>query len=327
MMGRMVWWAALALLWPACVQGAPVLQVSEPVWNVGQIVAGVEQNRSLIVENVGDEPLTIEQVEQCCGFFGSLEKSRLLPGERTSLRLRLKPVKMIGDLLAEIFLVSNDPRQPRFPVTAVGSVLPTRHALGELVQKGVFLDLGVMLPGEPASFSIRVKNVGNEELRITRVEKGKNVFESDSRMVVPPGEESDIAFRYVAERNGPIDEKVTLVTNDALDRTLSVQLKGYVARDWIPDRAVVIYPVGLPARYDSALRGYRYEVMVENRSGRQVEMVSLESSLPAVESRAAGVLEPTQKGAATVTYPLSILNDGPVSGHLYLNIALPVDVR
>lgn len=324
-----VWMAliVLVLTCPVAALAAPALQVDEPVWNVGKVVAGVEQNRSFVIENVGDETLVIEQVEQCCGFFGSVEKSQLLPGERTALRVRLKPVKMVGDLLAEIFLVSNDPRQPRYPVTAVGSVLPTRHALGELVQLEDFLDLGVMLPGEPISFSIRVKNVGNEPLRITRVEKGKGVFETGSRMVVPPGEEGDLTFRYVAERFGPIDEKVTLVTNDALDRTLPVQLKGYVARDWIPDRAVVIYPIGLPARYDSALRGYRYEVMVENRSGLPIEVVSLESSMPATQSRAGGVLEPRQKGSSEVTYPLTILHDGPVAGRVNLNISLPLEIR
>lgn len=323
-------WAAILilLLVPAIVCAAPILQVDEALWNVGKIVASVEQKRSFAVKNIGDEPLVIEQVEQCCGFYGSLEKSRLLPGESTSLQVRLKPVSMIGDLFAEIVLVSNDPRQPRLPVTALGSVLPGQHALGELVQQGEFLDLGVMLPGEGATFSIRVKNVGNDQLRITRVEKGKNVFESNnSGLQVSAGEEREIFFNYVAERSGPIDEKVTLVTNDALNRTLSVHLKGYVARDWVPDRAVVIYPVGTPARYDSIERGYRYEIRVDNRSGRSIEVLSLAGSLPPGEGQGGGLLETNQKMTASVLYPLNILRDGPVSGRALLQIELPVEIR
>lgn len=318
---------ALIFAWPLCAMGAASLKVEDPLWNVGKIVGGVEQNRTFVVENVGDEPLVIDKVEQCCGFFGSVEKNQLLPGEQTQLRVRLKPIKMVGDLRAEIFLLSNDPRQPRFAVMAVGSVLPARHALAELVREGESLDLGVMLPGEPVDFSMQVRNTGNVPLRILKVEKSKNVYEAGSRAEVSPGEEMQLVLRYVAERTGPIDEKVTLVTNDALERTLAVQLKGYVARDWIPDRAVVIYPVGTPARYDSALRGYRYEVVVENRSGQSVEVVSVESSLPATESHAGGVLEPKQKGKTEVTYPLSILHDGPVTGRVNLNISLPLEIR
>ena len=318
----------ILLLLPAIVCAAPILQVDEAFWNVGKIVASVEQKRSFVVENIGDEALVVEEVEQCCGFYGNLEKSRLLPGERTYLKVRLKPVSMIGDLLAELVLVSNDPRQPRFPVTAVGSVLPSQHALAELVEQGEFLDLGVMLPGEGADFSVKVRNVGNDQLRITRVEKGKNVFESDNLgLLVAAGAESGISFRYVAERSGPIEEKVTLVTNDALNRTLTVHLKGYVARDWVPDRAVVIYPVGIPARYDSELRGYRYEIRVDNRSGRSIEVLSLAGSLPPGEGQGGGLLESNQKMTAAVLYPLSVLRDGPVSGRALLQIELPVEIR
>jgi hypothetical protein len=318
---------ALAFTWPAAALAAPVLQVDEPVWNVGQVVSGVEQTRTLLVENAGDEPLVIEQVEQCCGFRGTVEKSRLMPGEKASLQLRLRPVQMVGDLRAEIFLVSNDPRQPRFAVLALGSVLPKRHALGELAAPEAFLDLGVALPGEAVPFTIRVKSVGNEPLQIVRIEKGKNVLEAASRLMIPPGEEGSLQFRFVGDRSGPIDESVMVVTNDALERTLLVRLKGYVARDWVPDRALVIYPVGMPAAYDPSLRGYRYAVVVDNRSTRPVELMSVESSLPATESRTPGVVEPMRKGEGVVVYPLSILHDGPVQGEVFLKISLPVEVR
>lgn len=315
------------LLEAQIVLAVPRLQVIEPVWNVGMVVVGVEQNRSFEIVNIGDELLVIEDVEQCCGFHGKLETRRLLPGEHTKLHVRLKPVKMVGDLLAEIFLVSNDPKLKRFPVTAVGSVLPTRHALGELVSGGDYVDLGVMLPGDPVAFSIRIKNVGNEPLRIARAEKGKNVHETGARLVVLPGEESDVPFRYVAERSGPIDEQVVLVTNDALNRTLQVPIKGYVAKDWLPDRAVVIYPVGIPAHYDAVRGTYRYEVVVENRSGSRIELGSFSSSLPQGEGQVGGGVESNQKATVAVTYPVSILQNGPVSDQPVLQIILPTEVR
>ena len=36
----------------------------------------------------------IREIEQCCGFFGQLERMSLAPGERTELRARLKALKM-----------------------------------------------------------------------------------------------------------------------------------------------------------------------------------------------------------------------------------------
>jgi len=311
----------------ALAEAAPILRVADPVWNVGQIVAGAEQRHSYLIENVGDEELIISEVDQCCGFLGTLEQTRLLPGARTQFNVRLKQTKMIGNLHAELVLVSNDPQQPRAPVTVFGDILPAQHALGELLLPGEFIDLGVMPPSAGGSFVVRFKSVGNEPLQIVGIDKGKHVLETGARPVVMPGAEGELTFRYQREATGPIDEEIFLVTNDPLSRTLPVRLKGYVHREALPRDALIVSPIGVATGYNPELGGYRYEVTVDNRSARPVELLPPASSLPTIVSKGGGVVAPKGQGTVAVTYPLDLLRSGPVDGRIYLQLVLPVELR
>lgn len=326
-MKRTVLLTTFALFCPVCVFAAPLLKVADPVWNAGNVIAGKEYRQSFLVENAGDEVLEIREIEQCCGFFGQMERMRLAPGERTELRVRLKPLKMVGDLGAEIYLHSNDPRQGRFPVSVFGNVLPQRHALGELTGEADFVDLGVMLPGERVNFSVNLRNSGNEPLKISGIAATRNIFEAGERTDVAPGGAGSISLVYVGERPGPVDERVTLVTNDALQRTLAVQIKGYVARNWLPDRAVVVYPVGVPPRYDAAQRGYRLVTTIENRSGKEVGFAVVDGSPEALQRCAADVVVPGKKSECEVIYPVNVVREGPVSGTVEVRLILPVEIR
>jgi hypothetical protein len=327
MKGGRVLTLLLVVGWPALAAAAPILRVAEPVWNVGQIVAGAEQRHSYVVENAGDEELIISEVDQCCGFLGTLEQTRLLPGARTQLNARLKQTKMIGNLHVELVLVSNDPQQPRTPVSAFGDVLPAQHALGELLLPGEFIDLGVMPPSTGVPFVVRFRSVGNEPLQIVGVDKGRHVLENGVRPVLAPGSEGELTFRYLREEPGPIDEEIYLVTNDPLNRTLPVRLKGYVHQDVLPRDALIVYPVGVATGYNPELGGYRYQVRVENRSARPVELLPPATSLSTIASSGGAMVPPKQQGTAYVTYPLDLLRGGPVDGRIYLQLVLPVELR
>ena len=321
-------WLLILVAGTSPALAAPILQIDDPVWNVGQITAGKELSRTFTVENRGDETLVIDNIEQCCGFLGTVEKNRLLPGDKTALNVRLKPVKMVGNLQVEIFLLSNDPLHPRTSVTAFGDVLPIEHALGELLLPEGFIDLGVIPPAEPVPFTVRIKSVGNRPLQIVGIDKGSYVLEDGSRPVLAPGEDGVLNFRYQRESRGPIDEELTLSTNDPLERTLTVRLKGYVYKEpSLPKDAILVYPVGGPVAYSQELGGYRYQVKVENRSEQAVELLPPASSLPAAASQGGGVVAAGDKGTVSVTYPAGILKNGPADGRIYLQLVLPVALR
>ena len=325
---RVFSWIPALVICASTALAAPLLHIADPVWSVGQVIAGTELRRTFTVENRGDETLVIDNIEQCCGFLGTVEKNRLLPGDKTVLNVRLKPVKMVGNLQVEIFLLSNDPLHPRTSVTAFGDVLPLENALGELLLPQGFIDLGVIPPAEPVPFAVRIKSVGNKPLQIVGVDKRSFVLEDGSRPVLAPGEEGVLNFRYLREARGPIDEELFLTTNDPLERTLVVRLKGYVYQEpSLPKSAILVYPVGGPVAYSQDLGGYRYQVKVENRSEQAVELLPPASSLSAAASQGGGVVAAGETGTVSVTYPVTLLKNGPQDGRIYLQLALPVNLR
>lgn len=319
----------ILLGWLLCIsvgaEAAPLLVVDEPVWNLGVLVDMQGYEKTVTIGNAGDEPLVIEKVEECCGFYGVIEgAARLLPGEKTKLKLTVSTFKMVGDLQAEMFLVSNDPVTPRYSVFAVGQVVPKEHALGELTQST--LDLGVVDLRDRLPFTVRVRNAGNQPLTLRRVERPGTVFQAGPHPAVVPGAEAELAFEYVPTHAGPIEDRLVITTNDALNRVLTFQLKGYVSQKALSDHALTIQPVGKLVNYDPMSRSFLYRFTVSNQGAQEVEILKLESSLPLAGKHFPDRVGPgrSAEGEVAITPKPGQL---PAKGYVYFLLAVPVEVR
>lgn len=303
---------------------APNLEVSDSVWDAGIIVTGGSYEKKVIITNVGDEPLVVENIEECCGFFGKVEgRSRLLPGETASLSLSLHPFKFVGDLKAEMFIISNDPKQPRYSVFAKAQVVPKDHALGALKERED--DLGILDQAERMPFRVRILNSGNAPLEIRQVETPQTVTETGHRPVVAGGSEEVLNFVYTPTQQGPIEDKISIITNDALRRVLVFQVKGYVSRGRVPDHALCIYPVGKKAPYDVMNKAFRYDFTINNAGSVGIEILKAESSLPTLQLEVPRSVGPGTAAEATATLPLK---EGTVGkGFIYLHLAIPVEAQ
>lgn len=321
---RIVFLALLLLGFFCSAQAAPILRIDEPVWNAGIIVTGGNYEKTVTVENAGDEPLIIEKIEECCGFFGKLNGgTRLLPGEKASLVLRLAPFKFVGELKAEISLVSNDPQRPRYSILALGQVMPKAYALGELKEQEI--DLGVLDLMDRVPFKVRILSSGNIPLEIRRVEKPATVIETGSRPTVAVGAEGTLTFEYSPINQGPIDDKITIVTNDARDRVMVVLLKGYATRGRVSDHALCFYPVGKKAPYDVVRKSFRYDFTINNLGPVGIEILKTESSLSGVQLEVPKYVGPGAAAEASVNIPLEAGVAG--KGFIYLQLAIPIEVQ
>jgi hypothetical protein len=306
-------------------EAAPLLVVDEPVWSLGIIVDKQGYEKTVTVANAGDEPLLIEKIEECCGFYVALEGGpRLLPGEKALLKLTVSTFKLVGDLRAEAILHSNDPDNPRYSIFALGQVVPKQHALGELAQSS--LDLGVVDPRDRVPFTVRLRNAGNESLTIRKIERPATVAEAGTPPAIPPGEEREMAFEYAPDRPGPIEDRLTITTNDALNRTLTFQLKGYVSRQAVSDHALSIQPVGKVVDYDPQSRAFPYRFTVSNGGAQEVEILKLESSLPLAAKRFPDRVGPGQAVEGEVMVAPKP-GQVPARGYVYFLLAVPVEVR
>lgn len=315
----------LVLGWVCPGAAAPVLKVDEPVWTAGIVVTGKTYEKKLMVENAGDKPLILARIEECCGFFATLpEKVKLLPGEKTELLVRLAPFKMVGDLRAEIFLHSNDPVTPRFSIFALGSVVPPVHALGELVTS--VIPLGRFGMRDRVAFKIRLRSVGNAPLEVTQVDKNPSIVEVGLRPTLKPGEEGDLSFEYVPRGSGPFEDRLNIVTNDALERTLEVQLQGQVMQEYVGEQAISIYPGGGTVAYDVMGKAYRFNFTVSNRGPVQIEIPAIEASLQGAQVDLPRIVAAGEAVKGSVTFANGA-NAAPASGWIYLQLAIPVELR
>lgn len=303
---------------------APALRIDQATWDAGIIVTGKTYEKSLVVTNAGNEPLIIEKIEECCGFFGELKGgARLLPGESSPLLLTLSPYQFIGAYSGEMFIVSNDPNQPRFAVQATAQVVPGQHALGEI--KIAEIDLGVIDVRDRVPFAVSIGSHGNIPLAVRQVDKSALVSETGYRPEIPPGSEATITFEYIPRTTGPIDEVIGLVSNDALNRVMKFRIRGYVSSKVTSGRGLTIYPIAGEVVYDAASKAFRYEFTLKNEGPTGVYIGKAESTLDNVTMDYEKNLTPGKPVKFTATVPLGQAKTG--THYIILQMGLPFEIQ
>lgn len=102
---------------------APEISVGAPVYNFGAVIEGIAVVHTLVLKNVGDEPLTIGDVQVSCGCTTtSLSKSTLAPGESVELGVTFDSAGFGGKMVKNIYVESNDPSTPKLVLQLVGTV-------------------------------------------------------------------------------------------------------------------------------------------------------------------------------------------------------------
>lgn len=301
-----------------------MLRIDQSTWDAGIIVTGKTYEKSLVITNAGNEPLIIEKIEECCGFFGEVKgERRLLPGESSPLQLTLSPYQFIGGYNGEMFIVSNDPNQPRVVVQATAQVVPSQHALGE-IRTGE-IDLGVIDVRDRVPFAVSISSLGNIPLAVRQVDKSALVSETGYRPNIPPGSEATLTFEYIPRTVGPIDEVVGFVSNDALNRVLKVRIRGYVSDKVTSGRSLSIYPLIGEVVYDAASKSFRYEFTIKNEGSTGVYIGKAESNLDNVSMDYEKFVNPGKPVKFTATVPLRHAKTG--THQIILELHLPFEIQ
>lgn len=301
-------------------EAGPAIRIDDPVWNAGIIISGKTYEKIVSIENVGNEPLVIEKIEECCGFFAEVQVGmRLLPGEKGPLLLRLAPFQFAGDLRGEMFVLSNDPNVPKLAVVARAQVVPRQHALGEL--KVTEVDLGVIDPRDRVPMAVKIGNTGNLPLVVRQFDLPAVVIGSGFRPEIAPGEEQAFSFDFIPNKVGPIDEKIGFVTNDALNRVLEFRIKGYVSDTKVSGRGLSIYPLAGDTVYDVVNKVYRYEFSIKNEGPESIYLPGAEVDLQQVKLDYKKFISSGETMKFTATVPLNQATSG--MHYIILQVRLP----
>ncbi len=105
----------------------PRVRVEPSSFDFGRALPDRKLQKEFTLRNVGDQDLVIERVTTTCGCTGAIAgKTRVGPGERTTLNVTLETRAFRGRLERSVLVVSNDPKTPSLVVRVSATVEPAR---------------------------------------------------------------------------------------------------------------------------------------------------------------------------------------------------------
>lgn len=118
----------LAALLSAC-GGQPQILVTENSLDLGDVVNGDVISRQVSIQNNGRADLIIEAVTTSCGCTQARVEPMTIPaGSSGALFIEFDSgahgPELTGQLIRQVFIVSNDPQQPEMVVELMANILP-----------------------------------------------------------------------------------------------------------------------------------------------------------------------------------------------------------
>lgn len=112
----------------AACAGAPALSLETTNLSLGDVVNGDIASHEVVVRNLGNEPLIVESVSTSCGCTtATLEPLTIDPGASGVLHIEVDSgahgPELIGPLVRQVFITSNDPQQPEAQVELTVNIL------------------------------------------------------------------------------------------------------------------------------------------------------------------------------------------------------------
>lgn len=107
----------------------PQITVAENNLELGDVVNGNVVQRDVSIQNNGQADLSIEAVTTSCGCTQATVAPMIIPpGGSGTLHIEFDSgahgPELTGELIRQIFIVSNDPQQPEVLVELAANILP-----------------------------------------------------------------------------------------------------------------------------------------------------------------------------------------------------------
>jgi len=202
------------LLFSTLLFAEPKLDVSSETWDFGTLKEGEKAEHVFILKNVGDDTLVISKVRATCGCTATLlEDSIIPPGGETKLKSSLRTMGMSGVFHKYIYVYSNDFENPRISLVLTGKV--QREPAPRIRVWPTIVRLNRISPGDEERFVVSVQNYGELPLYIYEVKTSPGIqLEFMPEDSIPPKSSINLNFKYVPTEPGPIEELITIRTND-----------------------------------------------------------------------------------------------------------------
>jgi|ERR1051326_2400758 hypothetical protein len=210
--------------------GTPKIVFDQIGYDFGTTSKVQSVSGSLPFRNDGDGELQVTKIDTTCACtYANAHPTKLQPGETGSLDFGIKLGPSVGTIVEQIFLSSNDPKNPMVTLTLmlyvkpIFEVTPSEFRLGDL-QKGSTTNLTVL-----------VQRTDGQKLRITKVVSDNPLI---SARIKPVKDSKDPAAQILikfkaADRPGSFEDAVKVHTGEMYAEDLpkpsfEIKLKGRV---------------------------------------------------------------------------------------------------
>ena len=119
---------------PDTIKG-PAIKIIPETYDLGTVIYGEVAKHIFTIENIGDEPLEILKLSTSCGCTKALmadEDKIIVPGQSVELAVTFDPAVHkddtdLGDISRIIYIVTNDPNQPRLEAEITARVIKSNQ--------------------------------------------------------------------------------------------------------------------------------------------------------------------------------------------------------
>jgi hypothetical protein len=217
--------ASMLLLWCAATSalaqtnGTPKIHFDKTVYDFGVTSLVESVTGTFTFQNVGDGVLHLQKPRPSCGCtVASVNPETLEPGETGELVFTIKVGTMPQRLDKEIFVPSNDPRNPNVQLGISVETLSLFNARPSAVS------FGNLRVGLTTNSTITIKRTDGKKLTIARVESSSDQL---SAAVVPREEQDNSETQLRVElKSGDLprrfSEMLRLYTDDSIGAALTI---------------------------------------------------------------------------------------------------------
>jgi hypothetical protein len=257
----------------------PKIVISKMEWDYGVVKPNDKPTHIFTIKNEGDEELIIERVRVSCGCVKvAISNKNIKPGKSAELKAIFDTTGYEGKLNKDIYIRSNDPQEPEKVIALFIEIEHKSKPIISILESEWNLDL--ISQGDTNSFKFFIKNSGDENLIIDRVNFYKHIKHN---LVVPliinPKEKYEVILTYDSTDHelGEVREAVWIYSNDTRREGVSIKIKGYIKEMLTP--AVNISPVELIFNLvNSSKEEITEKFSLQNLGEKAIKIISVNSS-------------------------------------------------
>ena len=211
----------------------PKISILEETFDFGNVPEGQIVTHNFVLTNTGGEVLEIQRVRASCGCTAAKpEKDKLNPGETTSIKVEFDSHNRSGEQKKYVYIFSNDKENPQTRLEfSVNVVDKYSQAAAEIKSPKLILsktqhNFGKVKEGEVVTLNILVKNAGDNNLEISKVESTCNCITTVlSNKILKAGDSGSIKIDLnTSDRKGELTRVVNVFSNDPLNPNQSITL-------------------------------------------------------------------------------------------------------